>query len=159
MQPSDYYSLVVKPTADDFVNDNNSPRKAVLAVIVVHHFPEHIFASRYNDVLDAEDAVKKYRVRYADKAWFKILDEVANAAKHGRRRNKYDLSELWDTYPAMAGIAMTGATFVGDFKGGVAAPLTLQKDEPLVKLDQAVLSALGQYEADFEELRVISPIT
>ena len=154
MQPNDYYSLVVKPTADDFVNDNNSPRKAVLAGIVVHHFPEYIFAYRNSDLEVADCECKRYRKQYKREPWYIALDQVANAAKHGRRRNdNYDLSELWDTYPSTTGLMMTGSTFVGASEGGVAAPLTLQKDAPLVKLDKAVLSALERYEADFEELR------
>lgn len=152
MSPDRYYRLVVRPAADDFIANRNSPLKSIIAAILVHHFPEHIFAGRHADMKLAEAELKAYRARYSDSAWFAVLDQVANAAKHGRRRTNYDLSRLWTARPSIAGRAMAGRTFIGDSEGGVVAALSNLTPAAYVKVHKAVAGVLKHYEEDFDEL-------
>lgn len=152
MSPDRYYRLVVRPAADDCIANRNSPPKAIIAAILVHHFPEHIFAGRHAEMKLAAAELKAYRARYSDSAWFAVLDQVANAAKHGRRRSDYDLSKLWTATPSIAGRMMVGRTFIGDSEGGVVAALSNSEPAAYYKLHKVIAGVLKHYEEDFEEL-------
>ncbi|MEG6510197.1 hypothetical protein V6C03_14600 [Methyloligella sp. 2.7D] len=151
-----YYEQIVKPTVEDFVKSNRDLRLGMLACMATFHVVDYVFQNR---ILDAKKADQEAR-RFCDKMQkqnnnaFEIVRGFALASKHCRLSRTdslqgFDSGRTRPTYPSIAGVMRTGATYIGDTEGGL---LVEWIDGRKYKLHRAIEKARQTLEHEFPEL-------
>lgn len=159
LSPRRFYHLIVASTVQDAYDDPQSVRKAIVAALLVYHLPEQALAVQHADRGALQQAVKDYRDKTEKVAGFRMLRQVAFAAKHGRvdSTDGYVLDKIWYAPPAHLGEMVIGRSLIGDKQGGVVAAVTNDIASPLVKVHKALRLALKRYLTDFPSWQQTPP--
>jgi hypothetical protein len=116
MTPADFVNDIVVPTVREFRDDRRSRRRAYLSCIVVFHIKDHLQRA------GAKQIEKTMRKTTGDD--FDVVRAVCNGTKHVVTDNSHPypfaVGDDWDRPPAMAGVAQSGISEVGDSEGGRA---------------------------------------
>ncbi len=145
-----YFERIVKPTIDQFRNDNGDLRLALLASMAVLHTVDYVMQNREPDPEKANEAVILY-TRSSDREFaFEVVRDFALASKHCRLRDgSLHSGRTMMAYPSFTGVMRAGQSFLGDKIGG----LTIQwREREYVNLTTALERVLQILEADFPEL-------
>jgi hypothetical protein len=147
-----YYTLVVKPTVEQFKKDNSDLRLALLASMVSLHTVDYVMQNRAgSDPTRGDELVKKFYADNADHFHFSVVRGFALASKHCQLSNKslpgFHSGEHRRVAAGRAGEMECGVTPLGE-PGGIEV---LWKGEG-VNLSVALDSTLALFESTFPEI-------
>jgi hypothetical protein len=151
-----YYTEIVKPTVDEFFKSNKDLRLAMLACTVTLHVIDYVAQNKASDANVGDSEVRALKAKAKAHFAFEVVEGFALASKHCSlsRRPGFDSGKHMVAYPSFAGVAVLGATFLGDIIGGITVHWT---ERGYVNLTVALKATLEYLESEFPELtRVVA---
>lgn len=161
LSAADYYTLIVRPTADEFFRRNSDVRLAMLACMATVHVVDHVVQNRMSvttkaEAMAADEEVVRLTNDLADRhVCFAVVRAYGTASKHGKiglqRKFQpgFDSGRGIDCPPAFAGVMVAGLSFYGDSVGGITIRWT---ERGHINLTRALRELLPILEGEFPEL-------
>lgn len=151
--PFEYWNNIARPTVQDFFNDRNNVRLAMLACMAVLHTVDYLIQNSEPDAKTANKQIKVFTDEAAQRSpAFRVVRDFALAAKHCRLTSHhpgYQSDQFMIAAPSFAGEFMAGLTFVGDITGGVTVQIG---EHEYANLYETLHSVIAFLEAEFSEL-------
>jgi len=152
-----YYDEIVKPTVDEFFNNNKDLRLAMLACTVTLHVIDYIAQNKASNANVGDIEVIALKTKAKAHFAFEVVEGFALASKHCNlsKRTGFDSEKYIVAFPSFAGVARAGSTFCDDLIGGITVDWT-KRGEPekrgYVNLTSALKETLEYLESEFPEL-------
>jgi hypothetical protein len=146
-----YYTEIVKPTVEEFFRNNKDLRLAMLACTVTLHVIDYVAQNKASNAREGQKEAEALKAKARTQFCFKVVEGFALASKHCSLSSQpgFDSGKHMVAYPSFAGVAVAGATFLGDEIGGITVHWT---ELGYVNLTAALKATLEYLDSEFPEL-------
>lgn len=148
----DYYQNIVRPTVEEFCQDNRNVRKGMLACMVTLHVVDYVMQNKANTPKEGNTQIAAFKSEAREKSFaLKVVEGFALASKHCNltSREGFDSGSYHVAVQAFWGKIRFGHSYWNGKVGGITIKWS---EHGRVNLTKALKSALLFLEDSFPEL-------